>query len=151
MNAAIRCRSRGVNLSSMSIIPGGTGRVCGTLAVLCFFLHRPPHKACQAFLATPAAGNPTSGTYCHCFITQSTESRLYQEQSLLAVEHTHCHQMLMFVQHLVKANKQSTVPLRSAPCQDAVIAACVSKWTKHGSIRAHLPCDRSVFTPIMPC
>lgn len=37
--------------------------------------------------------------------------------------------MLMFAQHLVKANKQSTVRSGSARCQNTVVWACVNKWT----------------------
>ena len=42
--------------------------------------------------------------------------------------------------------KQICYVLRSALCQNSVIAACVNKWTKHCSIRSWLPCDHSVYT-----
>lgn len=89
----------------------------------------PPDRACQAFLATPAENLP-SGTFTaapssHCL--QETENRLYQEQSLLAVEHAYCHQMLTFVQRPIKANMQSTACRGSAPCQNTVISTRMNK------------------------
>lgn len=57
---------------------------------------------------------------------QKTESKLYPEQSVLEIKHAHCHQMLMFVERLVKANKPSTECLKSVLCQNTVATTCVS-------------------------
>lgn len=50
---------------------------------------------------------------------------IYQEQSILETQH--CHQVLMYVDPLVKENKPCTQCLRSVLYQNTMIPACVSE------------------------